>query len=1010
MSGALDLSQVQWDPAPAAGGIDLSQVKWDPSPDEAAQAEADAIRMPERFQKRAGRPDPIRGPSLPTTDEARAALEPAPNTVYGEILPLARDTDASGAPVGSPRFAMPGIVRNTLLGALDIGQGRAQMDEAGNPLSIRPTPNALAALSLGAGITPAARTGRAIAETAENGAPLADLYSRNRLLPNREAPAPVAPVVAAPVAAVERPPAPVAAAPEPAPAPMARMEIKPDGNTVYLPSGREVPVRYEVVDAATLRTSNLADGAPNPNFPPEMQPRDRSRAASEMQISRMSNSLQPERLGRSSSAMDGAPIVGPDGIVESGNGRTIAIIRAYERGDQNAAAYRDYLTKQGFDTTGMERPVLVRRRDGEMAPADRARFAQEANAEQGLAMGAAERAQIDASRLDDETLNLFRGGDPASAANADFVRAFVRNVAEPGQEGALATGGGSLSVEGANRLRAALTQRAYGDSKLVASLAEAGDENIKAFGGALMDAAGPMAKLAGDIKAGRVDPAVDIAPSIAKAVEVVRTAREKRVSIAEVVGQRDAFGGGADAQAEELLRAAYGPDLKGRMNRAAFARTVENYARLAGEQQAGPRLFGENLGWKQILAEAGGKIERPAGPPQNSLMPLTRQAAEPVPESVGAAATPRMATNMTPAEAQASRSQGEMRTLMEAPRPGDTTEYVPGIKPTRAELELQPTVSREAKTMRMEKPEPWTERDLANNDIYQDFFDDLAKTPTLVNRAKEARAAQAEADLRAAWGSKAAADPTPVFTHIEGVKSGPDGRRAAVENVMGSVSDRLLDAKGQPITDPEMLYGVRKHISDMVSREAKRSNADAAVAEALLLDVRAALDEVIEAAAPGYRNYLTNYAEASKPIDVMTLLQDAKPAITSGADRMIQFARFDRLMRDLVSDRAAGGVNKAKSIDDATWEKLVAMHKSLQRTAYARQLAQAAGSDTTQNLYDLAKKGSMVAGHAALGATTYGVGNVALSLIARGMRESRAKNQLMRHLDPDVSKYPNQGP
>ena len=34
----------------------------------------------------------------------------------------------------------------------------------------------------------------------------------------------------------------------------------------------------------------------------------------------------------SSSAMEGAPIIGPDGIVESGNGRTIAILRAYERG------------------------------------------------------------------------------------------------------------------------------------------------------------------------------------------------------------------------------------------------------------------------------------------------------------------------------------------------------------------------------------------------------------------------------------------------------------------------------------------------------------------------------------------------------------------------------------------------------------------------------------------------------------------------------------------------------
>jgi hypothetical protein len=989
-----------WAKYAAAGGtVDTAPV--DP-------AEADAIRMPQRFQKRAGPPEPWNGPTLPTTDEARAALEPSPNTRYGDILPLARDVDPAGNPVGSPRLAMPNILRSPLLGALDIGQGRVQMDEAGNPLSIRPTPDSQNTLMSVVTPSPAMGTGRAIAETSSYGAPLAELYSRNRLAPSSMP----AQSVAAPVASSAAPELPLPA-PEPrgAPAsadnaPLPTMTIRPDGNTVYLPSGRDVPVRYEVVDAATLKTSHLPDGSPNPAFPPELQPRDRTRAASDIQINRISQGLQPERLGRSSSAMEGAPIIGPDGIVESGNGRTIAILRAYERGDQNAAAYRKYLADQGYDTTGMERPVLVRRRDGDMAMPDRVRLAQEANAEQGLALGAAERAQIDAGRLDDATLNLFRGGDPGSAANADFIRAFVRNVAEPGQEGALATAGGTLSVDGLARMRNALAQKAYGESRLVAAMAEAGDENIKAFGGALMDAAGPMAKLSNEIKAGRVDPGVDLAPAIVKALDIVKGARERRISIADAVGQRDAFGGGADDATEEVLRLAYGPDLKGRINRASLGRALEDYARTAGEQVTGPRLFGENLGRQQLLAEAGGKgrAPMPAAPAgqRNILMPE--------PQSVGAAATPQAATAMSKAEAQASRTQGETRTLLEAPTPGDTTEYVKGILPTKAELELTPTVSREAKTLRMEKPEPFTELDIARNEIYQDHFDNLAGSATQVLRAREARAAQAETDLKAAWGAKTEANTQPLFEMAAAIKAGPDGRRPLVRSALQSITDELVDAKGNPITDPEILYGVRKHISDMVSKEAQREKPLNQRAEAILLDIRGQLDEVIEAAAPGFRQYLDNYQTASRPIDVMELLQEAKPKITSGADRMIQFSRFDRLMKDLVSDRGASGVNAAKSIDDATWEQLVAMHKSLQRTAYARQLAQAPGSDTTQNMYDLAKKAGTVAAHGVATMVAPVVGNALLPLAAKAMRDRRTTRDVINQLNPNRSKYPDRGP
>ena len=49
--------------------------------------------------------------------------------------------------------------------------------------------------------------------------------------------------------------------------------------------------------------------------------------------------LEPERLGVSAEADRGAPIVGGDSMVESGNGRVLAIRRAYEQGGEPADRY-----------------------------------------------------------------------------------------------------------------------------------------------------------------------------------------------------------------------------------------------------------------------------------------------------------------------------------------------------------------------------------------------------------------------------------------------------------------------------------------------------------------------------------------------------------------------------------------------------------------------------------------------------------------------------------------------
>lgn len=148
--------------------------------------------------------------------------------------------------------------------------------------------------------------------------------------------------------------------------------VQGDASTVITERGMKLPVRWAVVDASTLVTSHDDALHVNPAFPAELQPRDRTRAASEQQIARIANDVKPELLAESPKAADGAPVVGADRVVESGNARTIALRRAYANG--KADAYRQFIidnaARFGIDPTqlggGFERSLNDPPKPGEV--------------------------------------------------------------------------------------------------------------------------------------------------------------------------------------------------------------------------------------------------------------------------------------------------------------------------------------------------------------------------------------------------------------------------------------------------------------------------------------------------------------------------------------------------------------------------------------------------------------------------------------------------------------------
>lgn len=355
------------------------------------------------------------------------------------------------------------------------------------------------------------------------------------------------------------------------------------------------------------------------------------------------------------------------------------------------------------------------------------------------------------------------------------------------------------------------------------------------------------------------------------------------------------------------------------------------------------------------IANAGGSTAAPTAPGARteppSLLPASAPSSAPgAPNSAGAAASSAndLAANaMTPAQAEASRATGFNYRLSQQATPGfDNTEYVPGSKPTLAEQIADPALAAQQRVIAPGNPD-FANLDRANNEARLDHFDNMAGTPTTVETLKAARSAQADADLTAAFGSKGTADAQPVLDHIHDILSGPDGKRGAVRSALSDVAAGLRGDDGTLETDPEMLYGVRKHITDLMSKQGQMSTPLSGRVVGQLQSTKDALDAAIEKAAPGYGQYLSNFAAASRPIEAQELLQGFRPNLLDAKGNM-QLSRVNTMMKSIGQQMASPGVNPAKSLSDDTVDQLFNLRQDLLRQDN-RNLARPAGSDTFHN-------------------------------------------------------------
>ena len=306
--------------------------------------------------------------------------------------------------------------------------------------------------------------------------------------------------------------------------------------------------QWRVRDIDDFIPSHTTQFNVNPAYTKELQPRDRQREAAKMNVRQQASQLADEILLYDSGALDvGPPIVGPDMMVESGNGRFIMLQIAEQYYPQRYAEYQRRLREEadayGLDAKdfeGVENPVLVRERITPLE--DRVAFVTEANNQPTQAMATIEQATSDAARVDFGAIAALQpAGDSAdidaallSPRNRHPVESILQIIPKEERAALLGKDGRTLNSRGLERIKAALFFAVYSGAageRLGAAVYDAKDASARNLQEGLQNSLPAMAALVAQTREGAKDPALDIGPDLAVAVDAVMEAKRRDESI-----------------------------------------------------------------------------------------------------------------------------------------------------------------------------------------------------------------------------------------------------------------------------------------------------------------------------------------------------------------------------------------------------------------------------------------------------------------------------------------------
>ena len=284
----------------------------------------------------------------------------------------------------------------------------------------------------------------------------------------------------------------------------------------------------------------------------------------------------------------------------------------------------------------------------------------------------------------------------------------------------------------------------------------------------------------------------------------------------------------------------------------------------------------------------------------------------------------------------------------------DAQSPIPGVQRTLAQATGNPGIAAQERAMR-NNPQfsnLFSAMDSNNNQARQSFLTGIVGDENDLQALKDQRDATATPLRQQAFANAAPADPTPVVNAIDNVLKSPSGQRDVVSSALSNIRGKLVTsgADGQPQlqTDPEQLYGIRQAIGDMLSPLSAGTQSDKRLASSELMGVKQSLDDTIEQAAPGYKDYLQQYSALSRPVDEAQYLQGLKLE-DGNMNGQITLGKVNGAITQIEKAQAQPGVNPAKSVSDDTMQNLYALRDDL-RAADRSGMGRAPGSDTAQKL------------------------------------------------------------
>lgn len=342
------------------------------------------------------------------------------------------------------------------------------------------------------------------------------------------------------------------------------MERVPAGKTVKVHASTNdagFDATYKIVPAGDITASHDMNYAVNDLYPAEYQPRDRNRPQMRGQVEKMTKGMKPELLAESQFVNEGAPVVNNSGVVLNGNGRVMAVQKAYkgltDAHKKSAKAYKDYLVSIAPSlgiapekVQSMDHPVLVRQ-----AADDADTSAIINSTEGGAKLGGAEQAKADADRLKLSTLEQFVDngtGEFMNPSNREFRRTAAKDIFSDAEGNSVFNAKGELSPIGALRIRNAIFAKAYKDDYLLTQLSEATDNNSKNIMNAMIAAAPEVAKVNEGIKEGNLYPDYDISDVITKTAKTIMSLRNEGKPLSFHLQETSLFSQG-ESEAERLV-------------------------------------------------------------------------------------------------------------------------------------------------------------------------------------------------------------------------------------------------------------------------------------------------------------------------------------------------------------------------------------------------------------------------------------------------------------------------